>query len=75
MAKANKEGQNSKPRLKLRFSRVLLILLGANLILLFAPEVGMLNSAFYIGYMISWPAVVIGIVLLVIGFRGVYEKL
>ena len=74
MAKAKKAAQNSKPRVKVRFSRVLLILLGANLILLFAPEIGMLNSAFYIGYMISWPAVLIGLVFLVIGFKGVYQE-
>jgi len=52
----------------------LFILIGADLILLFAPKYGMLNGAFIIGDAIGWSALVIGLVLLVLGFKGVYRK-
>ena len=42
--------------------------------LLFAPKYGMLNGAFIIGDAISWSSLVIGLVMLVVGFRGVYRK-
>jgi len=74
MAKAKKEENNSKPRVKISFAKALLILLGADMILLLAPGVGFLNSAFYIGDMISWPSLVVGLVLLVLGFKGVFGK-
>ncbi|MCG8343479.1 MAG: hypothetical protein MI684_11675 [Chlorobiales bacterium] len=70
MAKAN----NNKPRVKIKFLNVLLVLLGADLILLFAPNVGILNSVFYIGDVISWSALIAGAVLLVFGFKGLYRK-
>jgi len=74
MAKAKKEGKNSKPRVKVSFLKALLILIGADLVLLFAPKYGMLNGAFIIGDAIGWSALVIGLVLLVLGFKGVYRK-
>jgi len=74
MAKAKKEEKNSKPRVKISFMKALLILLGADLILLLAPGIGLLNSAFYIGDMISWPAVIIGLILLALGFNGLFRK-
>ncbi|NTU58539.1 MAG: hypothetical protein HGB00_06420 [Chlorobiaceae bacterium] len=74
MAKAKKQETNSKPRVRISFLSALLILVGADLVLLFAPAVGLLNSMFYIGDMISWSALVIGIVLLVLGFKGLYRK-
>jgi Ca2+/Na+ antiporter len=74
MAKAKKEEKNSKPRVKISFLKALLILLGADLILLLAPGIGLLNSAFYIGDMISWPAVIIGMILLALGFRGGFRQ-
>ncbi|MBN1928101.1 MAG: hypothetical protein JW764_00945 [Chlorobiaceae bacterium] len=74
MAKAKKEENNSKPRVRVSFFKALLILIGADLVLLFAPKYGMLNSAFYIGDAISWSALVIGIALLVVGFKGLYRK-
>lgn len=74
MAKAKKEEKNSKPRVKISFLKALFILIGADLILLFAPKYGMLNGAFIIGDAISWSALVIGLVLLVLGFKGVYRK-
>lgn len=74
MAKAKKEENNSKPRVKVSFFKAFLILIGADLVLLFAPGLGLLNSAFYIGDMISWPALVIGLALLAIGIKGVFRK-
>jgi len=74
MAKAKKEEKNSKPRVKISFLKALFILIGADLILLFAPKYGMLNGAFIIGDAIGWSALVIGLVLLVLGFKGVYRK-
>ncbi len=73
MAKAKKQGDN-KPGVKVRFLNVLLVLLGADLILLFAPHIGILNSVFYIGAAVGWSALVIGIGLLVLGFRSLYQK-
>ncbi|MBF0585892.1 hypothetical protein INT08_01215 [Prosthecochloris sp. N3] len=73
MAKAKKQGDN-KPRVRVRFLNVLLVLLGADLILLFAPGIGILNSVFYIGPAIGWSALVIGAGLLVFGFRDLYQK-
>jgi Ca2+/Na+ antiporter len=74
MAKAKKEEKNSKSRVKISLMKTLLILLGADLILLLAPGIGLLNSAFYIGDMISWSAVIIGMILLALGFNGVFRK-
>ncbi|MBV5319528.1 MAG: hypothetical protein JZU72_01010 [Chlorobium phaeobacteroides] len=74
MAKANKPGNNSKPKVKIGFFNLLLILAGADLILLLAPNVGILNSLFYIGDLISWPALIAGSALLVFGFRDLYRK-
>ncbi len=73
MGNPNKQ-VNNKPRVKIKFLNVLLILLGADLILLFAPSVGILNSVFYIGDVIGWSALIAGILLLVFGFRGLYQK-
>jgi hypothetical protein len=74
MGKANKQENNSKPRLKVRFFNVLLVLVGADIILLFAPGVGILNSILYMGDLITWPALICGLALLVFGFRGLYRK-
>ena len=74
MAKAKKQETNSKPAVRISFFKALIILVGADLVLLFAPGVGFLNSVFYIGDLISWSALVIGLVLLVLGFRGVFGK-
>ncbi|NTU93034.1 MAG: hypothetical protein HGB29_07410 [Chlorobiaceae bacterium] len=74
MAKAKKEETNSKPRPRISFLKALFILLGADIVLLFAPGLGILNSVFYIGEVISWSALVIGVVLLVAGFRGLFGK-
>ncbi|NTV08559.1 MAG: hypothetical protein HGA81_08150 [Chlorobium limicola] len=74
MAKANKPVNNSKPGARVSFPGVLMILLGADLILLLAPDVGILNSGFYIPDIYTWPALIAGIVLLVFGFRSFYRK-
>lgn len=69
-----KEANNNKPRVKVKFLNVLLVLLGADLILLFAPGYGILNFGFDIGEGLAWTALIAGIVLLVLGFRGLYQK-
>ncbi len=74
MAKAKKEENNSKPSQRISFLKALLILIGADLVLLFAPGFGILNSVFYIGSLISWPALILGIGLLLLGFRGLFRK-
>ncbi|ANT65871.1 MULTISPECIES: hypothetical protein [Prosthecochloris] len=73
MPKANKERAN-KPAVKVRFLNVLLILLGADLVILFTPQIGILNSAFFIGPGLGWSACIAGLGLLVYGFRGLYRK-
>lgn len=70
MAKAN----NNKPRVKVKFFNVLLVLLGADLILLFAPRYGMLNAFLPLGASVSWGALIVGIILLVFGFKDLYQK-
>ncbi len=74
MAQAKKQGDKKGPGLKVKFLNLLLVLLGADLILLFAPGIGILNSVFYIGDLIAWLSLVLGIVLLVFGFKGLYQK-
>uniref|UniRef100_B3EPA7 Uncharacterized protein n=1 Tax=Chlorobium phaeobacteroides (strain BS1) TaxID=331678 RepID=B3EPA7_CHLPB len=73
MAKANKPDNNKKPGFKVKFLNLLLVLLGADLVLLFAPGIGILNSVFFIGDVIGWSALILGIALLVLGFRGLYQ--
>ena len=74
MAKAKKEENNSKQRGKISFFKAFLILVGADLVLLFAPGLGLLNSAFYIGDLISWSALIIGLALLAVGINGLFRK-
>jgi hypothetical protein len=74
MGKANKPENNSKPRVKVSFLHVLMILAGADLILLLAPEVGILNSVMYISDLYSWPALVVGFALIVFGLKGFIKK-
>ncbi|ABB23049.1 hypothetical protein [Pelodictyon luteolum] len=75
MQKANKQGGNSngKPRVKIGILNVLLILAGADLILLLSPEVGFLNGLFYIPGIYTWPALLLGVALLLFGFRHLYR--
>lgn len=79
MAQAKKQGDKKGPGLKVKFLNLLLVLLGADLILLFAPGVGMLNSVIeirpeFLGELIAWLSLFLGIVLLVFGFKGLYQK-
>ncbi len=74
MGKANNPVNNSKPREKVSAFHVLLILIGANLMLLFAPDFGLLNSMFYIPDIYVWPATVGGLAMVVFGFRGFLKK-
>jgi hypothetical protein len=74
MAKAKKEENNSKPRGRISFFKAFLILVGADLVLLLAPGLGLLNSAFYIGDMVSWPALLIGVALLAVGIKGLFRQ-
>ncbi len=74
MGKANKPENNSKPPLKVSILHLLLILGGADLILLLAPEVGILNSIMYIPDLYTWPALIGGVALLVFGFQRLYQK-
>lgn len=74
MAKAKKQEMNSKPRGRISFLNALFILIGADILLLFAPGFGILNSVFYIGDLISWSALLVGVALLVVGFRGLFRK-
>lgn len=70
MAKA----KNNKPRVKIKFLNLLLVILGADLVLLFAPGVGILNFAFDIGEGIAWSALIVGIILIVFGFKDLYQE-
>jgi hypothetical protein len=80
MAKAKKQESNSKPGVKVRFFNLLLVLLGADIILLFAPDYGLIYSfGFMNNFMpnedvVSWLAVALGLALLLIGIRGIYRK-
>ncbi len=73
MGKANNQGNNTKPQPRISMFHVLLVLIGADLVLLLAPEVGILNSILYIPDIYTWPALAIGIALLVLGFRRLYK--
>jgi len=74
MAKANKPGNNSKPPVKVSFLHVLIILVGVDLILLFAPEFGIMNSFSYLADLYSWSALIGGLVLIVFGLKGFIKK-
>lgn len=75
MAKASqKSNKNQKPQVHVRFTRVLLIIAGVDLLLLFAPGIGFLHSFYYIGDLISFGASILGIVLIFIAFKTLYYK-
>jgi hypothetical protein len=75
MGKANKPGNNSKPNVKVSVFHVFVILAGADLILLLAPDFGILNSILILPDIYSWSAVIGGLIMLVYGFNGLYKKL
>ncbi len=74
MGKTNNPGNKSKPQVKVSILHLLLILAGANCIMLFAPNVGMLNSFLYIPDLYTWTASIVGIALLIFGFNGLYKQ-
>ena len=75
MGKANKPVNNSKPKVKVSVFHVLVILLGADLILLLAPDFGILNSILVFPDLYAWSAVIGGLIMLVYGFNGLDKKL
>ncbi|NMW17869.1 MAG: hypothetical protein HKK66_02355 [Chlorobiaceae bacterium] len=75
MGKANKPGNNSKPNVKVSVFHVLVILLGADLILLFAPDYGILNSILVLPDIYAWSTMIGGLIILIYGFNGLYKKL
>ena len=75
MGKANKPGNNSKPNVKVSVFHVFVILAGADLILLLAPDFGILNSILVLPDIYSWSAVIGGLIMLVYGINGLYKKL
>ncbi|MFZ4524065.1 MAG: hypothetical protein ACOYOE_00590 [Chlorobium sp.] len=74
MGKSNNPGNKSKAPVKVSILHLLLILAGANCIMLFAPNVGMLNSFLYIPDLYTWSASIVGVALLVFGFNGLYKQ-
>ncbi|KAA6231876.1 hypothetical protein [Chlorobium phaeovibrioides] len=74
MGKANKQGNNPKRRVKVRVLNVLMILAGADLILLLSPGAGILNSLFFIPDIYTWPALGVGLLLLFAGLRDLYRE-
>lgn len=74
MAKAKKAENNSKPRPKLGFMNMLFVLAGADLVLFFAPGMGLGYSMVPIDDRMAWTMLAIGILLLVVGLRGIFRK-
>uniref|UniRef100_Q3AUD7 DUF5668 domain-containing protein n=1 Tax=Chlorobium chlorochromatii (strain CaD3) TaxID=340177 RepID=Q3AUD7_CHLCH len=74
MGKANNQPNKSKPKVSVSIGRLLMVLIGANFIMLLAPNFGMLNSFLYIPDLYTWPAFVLGFVLIFFGFKGLYKK-
>jgi hypothetical protein len=76
MAKAKKEdnNNNSKPRPKLGCINVLFVLIGADLLLFFAPGFGLLYSIAPIEDRTAWTMVLIGLILLAVGLRSVFRR-
>ena len=74
MGKSNNPANKSKPRVKVSVLHLIVILAGANCIMLFAPNIGMLNSFLYIPDIYTWPASALGIAMLYWGFRGLYRQ-
>ena len=74
MGKANNPVNNSKPREKVSALHVIMILIGSNLMLIMAPEFGLLNSFFYIPDLYVWSATVCGLAMVFFGFKGFFKK-
>ncbi|MBV5302753.1 MAG: hypothetical protein JZU70_00885 [Chlorobium sp.] len=75
MGNDEKSLNKSKPRVKVSIFHLLLVLIGANLLMLLTPNFGMLNSFLYIPDIYTWSAVILGGGLMVTGFNGLYKNL
>lgn len=75
MGNAEKSPNKSKPRVKVSIFHLLLVLVGANFLMLLTPNFGMLNSFLYIPDLYTWSAVIIGGAFMGIGFSGLYKNL
>jgi hypothetical protein len=75
MGNTEKSGAKRKPPVKVSIFHLLLVLVGANLLMLLTPNVGMLNSFLYIPDIYTWSAVIVGGGFMVTGFNGLYKNL
>ncbi len=75
MGNTEKSGTKSSPQVKVSIFHLLLVLVGANLMMLLTPDFGMLHSFLSIPDIYTWPAVIIGTALLFMGFNGLYKNL
>ena len=76
MGKTNNPDNKHKAESQVRISmpHLLTVLVGANVIMLGAPNFGMLNSFLYIPDIYTWSALILGIAMLVFGFRKLYQQ-
>jgi hypothetical protein len=75
MGNADNSLNKSKPRVKVSIFHLLLVLIGANLLMLLTPNFGMLNSFLFIPDIYTWTAMVVGGAFMGIGFTGLYKNL
>ncbi|MEI6639001.1 MAG: hypothetical protein FDX02_00630 [Chlorobium sp.] len=74
-AKSANSTKRGKGPAKVSIFHLLLVLVGANLLMLLTPEVGMLHSFLYLPDIYSWSGLVMGVGLLFTGFHGLYKNL
>jgi len=74
MSNVDNSGNKSKLPAKVSIFHLLLVLMGANLMMLLTPNFGMLNSFLFIPDIYTWSAVILGVALLGMGFNGLYKK-
>jgi sterol desaturase/sphingolipid hydroxylase (fatty acid hydroxylase superfamily) len=68
----NEKNKSRKPPTLVRTSRMFLFLLGANLLLLFTPRIGMIHSFLYVDPMLSLLCLLVGIGICVYAFSTMY---
>ncbi len=74
MSNVEKSAGKNKSRAKVSIFHLLLVLMGANLMMLLTPNFGMLNSFLFIPDIYTWSAVILGVALLGMGFNGLYKN-
>ncbi|MEI7695687.1 MAG: hypothetical protein WCI64_08605 [Chlorobium sp.] len=74
MSNVEKSASKNKSRAKVSIFHLLLVLMGANLMMLLTPNFGMLNSFLFIPDIYTWSAVILGVALLGMGFNGLYKN-